>query len=90
MGGDDVVSPGYSLQVTYHLPRGTYVLPCFLADEETGLSHAVMGTHKAMVFARPPVGSGVPPTPAAPLTLITRRRTGPARRRTGRWRCWRR
>jgi hypothetical protein len=49
-GGNDVVSPGYSLQVTYDLPAGTYVLLCFVADEETGMPHAVMGMHKVVVL----------------------------------------
>jgi hypothetical protein len=49
-GGSDVVSPGYSLLVTYDLPRGTYVLLCFVADDKTGIPHAVMGMHKVVVL----------------------------------------
>ena len=49
-GGNDVVSPGYSLQVAYDLPAGTYVLLCFVADEETGMPHAAMGMHKVVVL----------------------------------------
>jgi hypothetical protein len=49
-GGNDVVSPGRTLKVTYDLPRGTYVLLCFVADEETGMPHAVMGMHKVVVL----------------------------------------
>jgi hypothetical protein len=49
-GGNDVVSPGYSLQVTYNLPRGTYVLLCFVSDDKTGMPHAVMGMHKVVVL----------------------------------------
>ncbi|HEV7210740.1 MAG TPA: hypothetical protein VGN47_03390 [Blastococcus sp.] len=49
-GGNDVVTPGRSLQVTYHLPPGTYVLLCFVADDVTGMPHAVMGMHKVVVL----------------------------------------
>jgi hypothetical protein len=49
-GGNDVVSPGYSLQVSYDLPKGTYVLLCFVADDVTGMPHAVMGMHKVVVL----------------------------------------
>jgi len=49
-GGNDVVSPGYSLQVTYDLPKGTYVLLCFVADDVTGMPHALMGMHKVVVL----------------------------------------
>jgi hypothetical protein len=50
IGGNDVVSPGYDLQLTYDLPPGTYVLLCFVADEETGIPHAFMGMHKVVVL----------------------------------------
>jgi hypothetical protein len=43
--GNEVVSPGERIKVTYDLPRGTYVLLCFVADEETGEPHAIMGMH---------------------------------------------
>lgn len=49
-GGNDVVSPGNSLQVTYDLPPGRYVLVCFVADEKTGLPHAFMGMHKVITL----------------------------------------
>jgi hypothetical protein len=49
-GGNDVTSPGQSLQVTYNLPRGTYVLLCFVADDVTGMPHAIMGMHKVVVL----------------------------------------
>jgi hypothetical protein len=49
-GGNDVVSPGRTLQVTYNLPRGTYVLACFVIDEETGMPHALMGMHKVVIL----------------------------------------
>jgi len=44
-GGNDVVSPGKTIQVSYNLPRGTYVLLCFIADDVTGIPHAIMGMH---------------------------------------------
>lgn len=49
-GGNDVVSPGNSLQVTYDLPAGRYVMVCFVADEQTGIPHAFMGMHKVVVL----------------------------------------
>ena len=49
-GGNDVVSPGYSLQLSYDLPRGTYVLLCWVADDQTGMPHALMGMHKVVVL----------------------------------------
>lgn len=47
-GGNDVVSPGRHLQVSYNLPRGTYLALCFISDEETGVPHAIMGMHKVV------------------------------------------
>lgn len=44
-GGNDVVSPGHLIKVAYNLPRGTYVLLCFVADDVTGIPHAIMGMH---------------------------------------------
>ena len=49
-GGNDVVSPSNTLQVSYNLPPGTYVLLCFVADEQNGLPHAFMGMHKVVVL----------------------------------------
>jgi hypothetical protein len=49
-GGNDVVSPGYTIKVRYALPAGTYLLLCFVADEETGIPHVVMGMHKVVVL----------------------------------------
>jgi hypothetical protein len=49
-GGSDVLSPGRTLQLTYDLPAGTYVLLCFIADDQTGMPHAVMGMHKVVVI----------------------------------------
>lgn len=48
--GVDVTSPGQRLQFTYSLPRGTYVALCFVADDVTGMPHAVMGMHKVVVL----------------------------------------
>jgi hypothetical protein len=48
--GNDVTSPGQSLQFTYNLPRGTYVALCFIADDVTGMPHAIMGMHKVVVL----------------------------------------
>ena len=45
VGGNDVVSPGGPIKVPYNLPRGTYVLLCFVADDVTGIPHAIMGMH---------------------------------------------
>ena len=47
-GGNDVVSPGGTIRVSYNLPRGTYVLLCFVADDMTGIPHAIMGMHKVI------------------------------------------
>ena len=47
-GGNDVVSPGHTIQVAYNLPRGTYVALCFIADPTTGIPHAFMGMHKVV------------------------------------------
>lgn len=48
--GNDVLTPGESLQLSYDLPRGTYVLLCFVADDVTGMPHAIMGMHKVVVL----------------------------------------
>lgn len=49
-GGADVVSPGRSEQISYDLPKGTYVLLCFVADDKTGMPHALMGMHKVVTL----------------------------------------
>lgn len=46
--GSDVLSPGRSIQVTYNLPAGSYLLVCFISDDKSGMSHAVMGMHKVI------------------------------------------
>lgn len=47
--GSGVLSPGRSLLLSYALPPGTYVLACFVADDVTGMPHAMMGMHRAVV-----------------------------------------
>lgn len=47
-GGNDVVSPGYRLKLSYDLPAGRYVLLCYVADDITGLPHAFMGMHQVV------------------------------------------
>lgn len=42
----DVLSPGKQLVLSYSLPKGTYVMLCFVSDDETGMPHALMGMHK--------------------------------------------
>jgi hypothetical protein len=45
------ISPGRTaLLETHHLPRGTYVLICFVPDDETGAPHAFEGQHKVVVL----------------------------------------
>jgi len=48
--GMDVLSPGRQLELTYKLPAGTYVLLCFIADDVTGMPHALMGMHKVVIL----------------------------------------
>lgn len=43
--GSDAVSPGHASLFSYHLPAGTYLLQCFVADDTTGIPHAFMGMH---------------------------------------------
>jgi len=49
--GADVLSPGRSLTLSYDLAPGTYLLLCFVADDQTGMPHAVMGMHKVVTLA---------------------------------------
>ena len=48
--GSDVLTPGKALKLTYRLHRGTYVLMCFVADDQDGMPHAFMGMHKVVRF----------------------------------------
>jgi hypothetical protein len=47
----DVLSPGHQLVLSYSLPKGTYMLICFVADDVTGMPHAVMGMHKVVTLS---------------------------------------
>jgi hypothetical protein len=44
-GGNDVVSPGQIVAVSYNLPAGTYLLTCWIPDAQAGRPHAYMGMH---------------------------------------------
>jgi hypothetical protein len=46
--GSEVLSPGIRHTVDYDLPAGRYVLLCFIADENDGMTHAVMGMHQVV------------------------------------------
>lgn len=46
----EVQSPGRHADITYSLPAGTYVLECFVADDKTGMQHAIMGMHKVVTL----------------------------------------
>lgn len=48
--GTDVLSPGRSELLTYKATPGTYVLLCFVADDVSGMPHAMMGMHKVVVL----------------------------------------
>lgn len=47
---DGVLSPGKHADITYNLPAGTYVLLCFVADDQSGIPHALMGMHKVVTL----------------------------------------
>jgi hypothetical protein len=44
----ELLSPHKQQVLTYSLPEGTYVLLCFVADDVTGMPHALMGMHKVV------------------------------------------
>lgn len=46
--GTDVLTPGQPLKLSYRLHPGTYVLVCFIADDKSGMPHAIMGMHKVV------------------------------------------
>jgi len=48
--GSDAVSPGHYSLLSYNLPKGTYLLQCFVADDKTGIPHAFMGMHLIVVI----------------------------------------
>jgi hypothetical protein len=43
--GTDAISTGHSALLRYNLPHGTYLILCFIADDQTGVPHAFMGMH---------------------------------------------
>jgi len=43
--GIDAISVGHYSVFSYRLPKGSYLLQCFVADAETGIPHAFMGMH---------------------------------------------
>jgi hypothetical protein len=43
--GADALTPGQVASLTYDLPRGTYLIQCFIADSMTGMPHTFMGMH---------------------------------------------
>ncbi|MEU6145189.1 hypothetical protein ABZ848_33165 [Streptomyces sp. NPDC047081] len=50
--GLGAISPGRTaLLQAHHLPKGTYVLLCFVPDDETGAPHAFEGMHKVVVLS---------------------------------------
>lgn len=46
----DLLSRGREVVVGYDLPKGTYVMVCFVADEKTGVPHALKGMHKVVTL----------------------------------------
>jgi len=48
--GSDAVSPGLSNRLSYSVPKGTYLLQCFVPDDMTGVPHTFMGMHKIVVI----------------------------------------
>lgn len=48
--GMNVLSAGKEALLTYDLPKGTYVLLCFVGDERTGDPHAFLGMFKIVTL----------------------------------------
>ena len=48
--GLGILSPGRQAELTYNLSPGTYLMLCFIADDKTGMDHAVMGMHKVVTL----------------------------------------
>ena len=44
--GVDALSQHHVDRLSYTLPKGTYLVLCFIADDHTGIPHAFMGMHK--------------------------------------------
>jgi len=45
-----VLSPRQSVELTYDLPAGSYLLLCEIRDAETGMPHVFMGMHKVVTL----------------------------------------
>ena len=48
--GLNMLSPGQSVQMTYDMPAGSYLLLCEIRDAETGMPHVFMGMHKVVTL----------------------------------------
>lgn len=45
---EGLVSPGRAYAFKYDLPRGLYVVTCWMPDRQSGMPHAMMGMHRAL------------------------------------------
>ena len=45
-----VLSPRQSVELTYDLPTGSYLLFCEIRDAETGIPHVFMGMYKVVTL----------------------------------------
>jgi len=45
---EGVVSPGHAYSFKYDIPKGDYVVLCFMPDRKTGMPHAFMGMHRPL------------------------------------------
>jgi hypothetical protein len=45
---EGLVSPGHAYTFKYDIPKGNYVVLCFMPDRETGLPHAFMGMSRPL------------------------------------------
>jgi hypothetical protein len=48
--GLNVLSPRRSVQMTYDMPPGSYLLLCEIKDAQTGMEHVFMGMHKVVTL----------------------------------------
>lgn len=64
------VSPGHSLQLSYNLPRGTYLLVCFVSDDKTGLPHAIMRMHKVIHLTEQQARQSLVPSKTTLMGLV--------------------
>jgi hypothetical protein len=65
--GLNILSPGQSVQMTYDMPAGSYLLLCEIADAETGMEHVFMGMHKVVTLTPNRGSSSVGTTPSPRL-----------------------